>query len=92
MGEVKLSARHLGALFVIGGAIGFQNYSCAFLTVGRERSRVFTKEFMEERFGEQHKYYMGRDTTAHALGYPDMGAGPYSKALPYRDWFRFNCA
>ena len=26
------------------------------------------------------------------MGYPDMGAGMYSRLLPYKDWFQFNCA
>ena len=26
------------------------------------------------------------------MGYPDMGAGIYSRALNYKDWFNFNCA
>lgn len=26
------------------------------------------------------------------MGYPDMGAGYYSKQLPYKDWMEFNIA
>ena len=26
------------------------------------------------------------------MGYPDSGSGFYSKKLPYKDWFQFNCA
>eukprot|EP00349_Pseudokeronopsis_sp_Brazil_P009045 CAMPEP_0202973006 /NCGR_PEP_ID=MMETSP1396-20130829/45108_1 /ASSEMBLY_ACC=CAM_ASM_000872 /TAXON_ID= /ORGANISM="Pseudokeronopsis sp., Strain Brazil" /LENGTH=88 /DNA_ID=CAMNT_0049704319 /DNA_START=97 /DNA_END=359 /DNA_ORIENTATION=+ len=26
------------------------------------------------------------------MGYPDTGAGAYSRKLPYKDWFTFNCA
>ena len=26
------------------------------------------------------------------MGYPDMGAGTYSRLLRYKDWFEFNCA
>ena len=35
---------------------------------------------------------MGQDTPAPLMGYPDMGAGIFSRALPYRQWFEFNCA
>lgn len=36
--------------------------------------------------------YMGADTVAPGLGYPDTGAGYYSKKLDYKDWYTFNCA
>lgn len=35
---------------------------------------------------------MGQDCPAPTLGYPDMGAGVYSRILPYKQWFEFNCA
>ena len=35
---------------------------------------------------------MGKDAVVPGLGYPDMGAGHFSRKLPYGDWFRFNCA
>ena len=35
---------------------------------------------------------MGMDSPAPFLGYPDMGAGTYSRLLSYKDWFAFNCA
>ena len=35
---------------------------------------------------------MGKDSPAPTLGYPDTGAGLYSRMLPYKDWFEFNCA
>ena len=35
---------------------------------------------------------MGHDAPAPFLGYPDMGAGVYSRMLSYKDWFEFNCA
>ena len=38
---------------------------------------------------------MGQDTPAPYLGYPDMGAGTYSRILAtqnYKGWFDFNCA
>jgi hypothetical protein len=56
------------------------------------RRKVFTKEFMETKFGEYHKTYMGIDAVTPGFGYPDGGAGPYARALPYKDWFMFNCA
>jgi hypothetical protein len=35
---------------------------------------------------------MGRDTPTPKLGYPDMGAGVFSKQLSYKEWFDFNVA
>ena len=35
---------------------------------------------------------MGKDSALPGFGYPDMGAGRYSRKLPYADWFKFNCA
>jgi hypothetical protein len=35
---------------------------------------------------------MGRDTPTPKLGYPDMGAGVFSKQLGYKEWFDFNVA
>ena len=25
------------------------------------------------------------------MGYPDIGAGYYSRTLPYKDWYKLNC-
>jgi hypothetical protein len=35
---------------------------------------------------------MGHDAPTPKMGYPDMGSGYYSKQLPYKDWYEFNCA
>ena len=47
---------------------------------------------MEEQVGPMHMAEMGRDAVLPTMGYPDMGAGRYSKMLSYGDWFRFNCS
>lgn len=58
----------------------------------RARGQAFNKEFMENQFREVHKVYMGSDAETPLLGYPDTGAGTYARALPYKDWFYYNCA
>ena len=35
---------------------------------------------------------MGHDSPSPFMGYPDMGAGKYSRMLTYKNWFEFNCA
>jgi len=35
---------------------------------------------------------MGVDAVVPKMGYPDTGAGFYSKKLAYKDWYTFNCA
>ena len=57
------------------------------------RKKVFNDEFTKAKIAGMHKLEMGKDAEIPpAFGYPDMGAGRYSKLLPYADWFRFNCA
>ena len=55
------------------------------------RKRVFTDERMDE-FKFIHQQSFGVDTPTPKMGYPDMGAGYYSKRIPYKDWWDFNCA
>ena len=64
-------------LFVVGGA-------------GLPRGKIFTKEFMEERFGEEHKQATGSEITKG--GYPDHGSGRYTMGAGYAAWYTFNNA
>ena len=43
-----------------------------------------------KKFEDEHRKAFG--TFPAKLGYPDTGNGRYSKALPYKDWYMFNCA
>lgn len=64
--------------FMVGGSIG------------RVRGKVFTEEFMQKNFGDEHKKYFNEDIKKG--GYPDMGNGLYARKLSYEDWFTFNIA
>ena len=87
-----LNNRKFGNVVLIAGLLGLQNYSFAFYTVQQTRNKVFTKEFMHEQVHPMHMAEMGKDAVLPSFGYPDMGAGRYAKHLPYKDWYRFNCA
>eukprot|EP00347_Sterkiella_histriomuscorum_P021275 403334577 len=89
--QEKLCSRQYGLVLGVAALLGLQNYTIAFVTVAPVRSRAFNKEFMSE-FETQVKLDMGTLATVPGQGYPDMGAGPFSKKLPYKDWFQFNCA
>jgi hypothetical protein len=54
------------------------------------RKRVFNDEVME-KFAETHKFHLGSNAVTPKMGYPDNGAGYYSKRIPYKDWSEFNC-
>ena len=62
------------------------------MTVQPARTKVFSEQFMKDNVSQLHTFEMGRDAVLPAIGYPDMGAGRYSRMLPYGDWFKFNCA
>jgi len=47
---------------------------------------------MKEKVEPMHKNYFGKETPVPLLGYPDIGAGYYSRMLTYKNWFEFNCA
>ena len=76
----------------MAGLLGLQNYSFAFMTVMPARKQAFNEKFTKDKLEPFHKLHLGQDADPPAFGYPDMGAGSYSKKLPYYDWFKFNCA
>ena len=51
------------------------------------RKRHFSKEFLNEHFGEEHKKAFG--TEIKGGGYPDHGTGKYSEKMPYKAWVEF---
>lgn len=61
-----------------------------FFVAGRARGKIFSKQFMEENFGEEHKKAFNKEIGRG--GYPDVGSGYYSSKLNYADWFHFNNA
>ena len=60
---------------------------------GRQRSKVFSREFLSENFEEEHIEAMNEEgvmTDISPGGFPDCGDGRYSEKLSYRDWYIFN--
>ena len=78
-----------GYVIIIGALIGLEIIFIGFLLPGGAR-KVFTKEFMEQHFGEEHRKATGKDIEKG--GAPDMGSGLYSQKLSYKEWYDFNNA
>ena len=70
-----------GWVIIAGVLIGLEIILIGFVIPGGAR-KVFTKEFMEEHFGEEHKNATGKDIEKG--GAPDMGSGRYSQKLSYK--------
>ena len=60
------------------------------ILVARIRAQVFSKKFMDDKFGDLH--FKQTQNAPPAEGFPDMGSGRYAHELNYYDWFRFNNA
>lgn len=58
--------------------------------IARARSKAFSKQFLEENFGEIHRQSFGKDIGGG--GAPDSGNGWYSEKLDYKTWVEFNLA
>ena len=58
----------------------------------RKRYSIFTKDFLEKNFGEEHRKAFPGDTAVPKGGFPDNGSGYYSRKLSYKEWFEFNLA
>ena len=54
------------------------------------RTRLLTKEYLEQKFGRVHQEAFGKPIEAG--GYPDNGEGRYVKGLGYPGWLDFNNA
>ena len=62
-----------------------------YIYVIKQRLGTFKKKFMETNgFNKLHKEAFSQN--APDLGYPDTGSGRYSKKLPYKEWYAFNCS
>ena len=57
---------------------------------GFARKNIFTKEFMEANFGEEHRKATGSEIQAGGL--PDHGSGRYTMKAGYKAWMEFNTA
>ena len=63
------------------------HYFSCLITGGSPRSKLFTQEFMDEKFGAEHESLTG--TKIIKGGYPDHGSGRYSMELGYSGWMEF---
>ena len=59
-----------------------------FIQAGGDRRRMFTEEFLKEKFGEEHEREVGGEIARG--GFPDVGDGRYTMACEYKDWYSFN--
>ena len=66
------------------------HYLTLMVLAGAPRRKIFTKEFMEANFGEEHKKATG--DTIGPEGYPDHGSGRYTMKAGYKAWMEFNTA
>ena len=58
--------------------------------VGAARAKALPHDWLEEKFGEQHKQALNVDIPRG--GYPDNGNGRYTLERGYKDWLEFNNA
>lgn len=79
-----------GYVLLVAVIISLEIIVIGFAFPGRARGKFFTKEFMEQHFGEEHKQAFEKEIEKG--GYPDTGSGHYSKKLSYKEWYEFNNA
>jgi uncharacterized membrane protein YecN with MAPEG domain len=74
--------------------IAFQCFIIPFAYTVRVRSKVFTKDFMQQFWEEHHKAFPEDTLEAFekSIGFPDMGSGVFAKKLSYADWYKFSNA
>ena len=75
-------------VLLTAGLLAFQCIMTGFIVAGGKRGKLFTKELLESKFGEEHKQKFGRDIGKE--GYPDHGSGLYADLLSFEDWYHFN--
>ena len=70
-------------VLMTAGLLAFQCLLTGFIFGGGKRTSLFTKELLEEKFGEEHKKVFGREIQKG--GYPDHGNGKYSELLEFKE-------
>jgi len=89
----NFNLRPFGAVIAVAALLGIQSFAHAFGCSQVARKRAFPKEWLKDNFEEEHKRGLGDPEAEYPyMGYPDSGAGWYSRKLAYKDWFEFNCA
>ena len=89
MAVITLDTNIAFALSSIAG-IAIQCILVGFFAIGGKRSKMFSQEFLDEHYGEEHFRHFGEKIPKG--GYPDMGCGRYAERLSYKDWYLFNNA
>lgn len=84
--NVKFCSKRFGYVVLVGGLLAAQDFTFEYSTMF-SRQKYFTEQFMEDNFGEIHREALGQDSPTPKMGYPDCGAGYYTKKLPYKAWF-----
>ena len=69
--------------------MALQQYYNAFGLIVPLRKAIFKPEYME-KWKSTHEMVVAAPVSP--TGYPDTGAGRYSKGLPYEEWYKFNIA
>ena len=80
------------ALVVLGNLlICIQILVLVYMYIIPYRLKTFTKKFHKDNgFDELHRTAFKKGPAD--MGYPDTGNGRYSMKLPYKEWYKFNCA
>ena len=66
-----------------------QYFHCLILA-GAPREKIFTQEFLDENFKEEHEKALGYPLQKG--GYPDHGSGRFIMKAGYEAWMQFNNA
>ena len=56
---------------------------------GSDRGKIFTQEFMDEKFKDIHEKEIEGPGIKKG-GYPDCGSGRYIMEAGYENWFKMN--
>ena len=60
------------------------------MIAGKQRSEIFTEEFMNQHFKIEHEVSSGLKDPLTSGGYPDTGSGRYMMKAGYKAWYEFN--
>ena len=87
--SIKFCSRRFGYVLAVGGLLAFQDFTFAYQSMFK-RKEAFTDEYLEKNFLDYHRLTVDKDAPIPKMGYPDMGAGLYSRSLPYKRWYEMN--
>ena len=65
-------------------------FSCV-MQGGKPRGKLFTQDWMEEKFGKEHEEAFNGSKIGKG-GYPDHSNGRYTMELGYKGWIQFASA